>query len=94
MWSIILCPGKNIKMKGSDGIIHDITFRVVLATLAIGWAAFGLSLLFNLLYYALHPSQVRTKCSGMFDKHDLHLPLGELGTWNLERKAGGGDVWL
>ena len=30
----------------------------LLTTLGIGWAAFGLSLMFNLLYYALHPSQV------------------------------------
>ena len=37
---------------------HDITSYKLLVTLGIGWAAFGLSLIFNILYYALHPSQV------------------------------------
>ena len=65
--SLMLFPGKNIKMKGTDGMIHQITSKAVLYTLAIGWTAFVLSLVFNLLFYALHPSQVRHNCSGMFD---------------------------
>ena len=62
-----MVPGKDIEMKGADGIIHEITSKTVLSTLAIGWAAFGLSLFFNLLYYSLHPSQVTHKLSGMLD---------------------------
>ena len=49
-----------------------ITAHIVLTTLAIGWAAFGLSLVLKILYYALHPSQVTIKISGMFD-HMLTL---------------------
>ena len=55
MWTIILrvTSEENITMKD----IH-ITSYYVLKTLGIGWAAFGLSLIFNVLYYALHPSKV------------------------------------
>ena len=66
MVSIILVPEKNIKMKGTGGIIHDITSKNVQCTLIIGWSAFLLSLLFNLLYYSLHPSQVTIKSLGIF----------------------------
>ena len=50
--------GETITMIDTDGYSHDITSSTVFATLGIGWAAFGLSLIFNILYYALHPSQV------------------------------------
>ena len=40
---------------------YAISPSTVFATLGIGWAAFGLSLIFNILYYALHPSEV-THC--------------------------------
>ena len=49
---------KTIKLVDSSGMAQDIPSYKVLATLGIGWAAFGLSLIFNILYYALHPSQV------------------------------------
>ena len=45
-------------MIDTDGDSHTITFSTVSKTLGIGWAAFGLSLIFNILYYALHPSDV------------------------------------
>ena len=51
-------PGKNINMIDTDGYSHDLSSNTVFVTLGIGWAAFGLSLIFNILYYALHPSQV------------------------------------
>ena len=51
-------PGQTITMLDTDGYSHVITSYSVFKTLVIGWAAFGLSLLFNILYYALHPSQV------------------------------------
>ena len=50
--------GETIKMICTDGNSHPITSSTVFATLGIGWAAFSLSLIFNILYYALHPSQV------------------------------------
>ena len=49
----------------------------LLATLGIGWAAFGLSLIFNILYYALHPSEV-TLISDYFDLLSIISPPGEL----------------
>ena len=44
-----------------------VTADIVLTSLGIGWAAFGLSLVLNILFYALHPSQVTIDISGMFD---------------------------
>ena len=39
--------------------LDDISSNTVFATLGIGWAAFGLSVIFNILYNILqHPSQV------------------------------------
>ena len=49
---------ETITMIDTAGYSHDLTSSTIFATLGIGWAAFGLSLIFNILYYALHPSQV------------------------------------
>ena len=48
----------TLRMIDTDGYSHPISSSTVFATLGIGWAAFVLSLIFNILYYALHPSQV------------------------------------
>ena len=48
----------TIKLVDSSGKVQDIPHSKLFSTLGIGWAAFGLSLIFNILYYALHPSQV------------------------------------
>ena len=53
--------GETITMTDTDGNPHDLTSRTIFATLGIGWTAFGLSLIFNILYYALHPSDVTIK---------------------------------
>ena len=50
--------GETITMIDTDGYSHGLTSFTIFATLGIGWAAFGLSLIFNILYYALHPSEV------------------------------------
>ena len=50
--------GEKITMIDTDGYSHAISSSTVFTTLGIGWAAFGLSLIFNILYYALHPSEV------------------------------------
>ena len=42
----------------TEGYSHEITSSTVFSTLGFGWAAFSLSLIFNILYYALHPSEV------------------------------------
>ena len=49
---------ENIQIRDTKGISHSFTAFTVLITLAVGWAAFFLSIVFNILYYALHPSQV------------------------------------
>ena len=59
----------------TDGNSHPITSSTVFATLGIGWAAFVLSLVFNILYYALHPSQVtHSKYSGVPTFNKLFFP--------------------
>ena len=50
--------GGTITMIDTEGYSHDLSSSTVFATLGIGWVAFGLSLIFNILYYALHPSDV------------------------------------
>ena len=50
--------GETITMIDTEGYPHDLSSSTVYTTLGIGWAAFGLSVIFNILYYALHPSQV------------------------------------
>ena len=51
-------PGKNITIIDTTGLPHEISATTVYTTLAIGWIAFGLAIIFNILYYALHPSKV------------------------------------
>merc|ERR1719282_858081 len=50
--------GEDIIMENTVGRTYNFTRSHVLITLGVGWAAFGLALVFNLLYYVLHPSQV------------------------------------
>ena len=50
--------GENITLVNTVGGTYDFTPSHVFITLGVGWAAFGLALIFNLLYYVLHPSQV------------------------------------
>ena len=49
---------KDIVMVNTVGGTYNFTPSHVSITLGVGWGAFGLALIFNLLYYALHPSQV------------------------------------
>merc|ERR1719282_2311815 len=53
--------GEDIIMENTVGRTYNFTRSHVLITLGVGWAAFGLALIFNLLYYVLHPSQVNVK---------------------------------
>ena len=50
--------GEDIIMENTVGTTYNFTRSHVLITLGVGWAAFGLALIFNFLYYVLHPSQV------------------------------------
>ena len=50
--------GRDIKMVNTKGKTYDFTQSQVFITLGVGWAAFALALVFNILYYVLHPSQV------------------------------------
>ena len=49
---------EKVIMRDSSDIPHEIDSSTVKRIMGIGWAAFILSLFFNILYYALHPSQV------------------------------------
>ena len=50
--------GEDIIIRNTVGKTYIFTPSDVFITLGVGWAAFGLALVFNLLYYVLHPSQV------------------------------------
>merc|ERR1711988_1052769 len=53
--------GENITLVNTVGRTYTFTPSHVFITLGVGWAAFGLAQIFNLLYYVLHPSQVNVK---------------------------------
>merc|ERR1719300_23351 len=53
--------GENITLVNTVGGTYTFTPSHVFITLGVGWAAFVLALIFNLLYYILHPSQVNIK---------------------------------
>merc|ERR1719300_6944 len=53
--------GENITLVNTVGRTYTFTPSHVFITLGVGWAAFGLALIFNFLYYVLHPSQVNVK---------------------------------
>ena len=50
--------GEDIIIRNTVGKTYIFTPSHVFITLGVGWAAFGLALVFNLIYYVLHPSQV------------------------------------
>ena len=50
--------GEDITLVNTDGRTYNFTPSHVFITLGVGWAAFGLALILNLIYYVLHPSQV------------------------------------
>ena len=81
----------TIDMIDTNGYSHDLTSATVFAPLGIGWAAFGLSLIFNILYYALHPSQV-TMITSIYLQSSLISPPGRPAGHH--REAGSGCVWL
>ena len=83
--------GENTKLVDSSGMSHDISSYKLFVTLGIGWAAFGLSLIFNILYYALHPSQV-TLITLICVQSSLISPPGR--PVGHHQEAGGGCVWL
>ena len=49
---------EDIIMVNTVGGTYDFTPSHVFIILGVGWTAFGLAQIFNLLYYLLHPSQV------------------------------------
>ena len=50
--------GEDITLVNTAGRTYNFTPSHVFITLGVGWAAFVFALIFNLLYYVLHPSQV------------------------------------
>ena len=55
---VMMRDTESITLIDTTGREQKVTSSTVLTVLGVGWAAFGLSLVFNILYYALHPSQV------------------------------------
>ena len=47
--------GEDIIIRNTVGKTYIFTPSEVFITLGVGWAAFGLALIFNFLYYVLHP---------------------------------------
>ena len=88
---VMTTAGKTIIMIDTDGDSHEPSSTTVFATLGIGWAAFGLSLIFNILYCALHPSQV-TLITWICLQSSLISPPGRPAGHH--REAGSGCVWL
>ena len=78
-------------MIATDGYSHTITSYKLHVTLGIGWAAFSLSLVFNILYYALHPSQV-TLITLICLQSSLISPPGRPA--GHQGEAGGGCAWF
>ena len=81
----------TVRLVDSAGRLQHIHPLKVLAILGIGWAAFGLSLIFNILYYALHPSQV-TLITLICLQSSLISPPGRPAGHH--REAESGCVWL
>ena len=50
--------GENITLVNTVGRTYTFTPSHVFITLGVGWAAFVLAQILNVLYYVLHPSQV------------------------------------
>ena len=73
-------------MIDTDGNSHAITSSIVFTTLGIGWAAFGLSLLFNILYYALHPSQVSHSNVVLQQKLNMSIFFLQVDILNIRKK--------
>ena len=48
----------DIKLTDLQGIKHDLPWQNVVYILTSGWISFIISILFNLLYYKLHPMEV------------------------------------
>ena len=78
--------GGTITMIDTTGNSHAITSSIVFATLGIGWAAFGLSLLFNILYYALHPSQVSRSSVVLQQKQNISIFSLQVDILNIRKK--------
>ena len=56
--SVIDIPRLNLTMVDTFGTIHDVSSSNIFTILKLGWAAFVLSIVFNILYYVFHPSKV------------------------------------
>ena len=50
--------GENITLLNTVGGTYNFKPSNVFITLGVGWAAFLLAQIFNLVYYVLHPSEV------------------------------------
>ena len=88
---VMTTAGEITNIIDTKGYPHPVTSSTVFTTLGIGWAAFGLSLIFNILYYALHPSQV-TLITLICLHSSLISPPGRPA--GHQQQAGGGCVWL
>ena len=88
---VLLTNEKKTRLVDSSGMSQFIPSEKVFVMLGIGWAAFGLSLIFNILYYALHPSQV-TLITLICLQSSLISPPGRPA--GHQGEAGDGCVWV
>lgn len=70
----------NMKLIDVNGYPHDLTSFQVRMMIAFGWIAFILSWMFNILFYAVHPSvvdfnpeRIRDKCYIYILGRKIHL---------------------
>jgi len=55
---VMMRDSESITLIAITSRLPKVTSFTVLTVLGVGWAAFVLSLVFNILYYALRPSEV------------------------------------
>ena len=78
--------GKSISMYDTKGRRHDLKSSTVLMILGVGWVAFALCLLFNILYYALHPSQVSRSSVVLQQKQNISIFSLQVDILNIRKK--------
>ena len=88
---VLLMNEKRTRLVDSSGMSQFIPSEKVFVMLGIGWAAFGLSLIFNILYYALHPSQVTLITLICLQSSLISLPGRPAGH---QQEAGCGCGWI
>ena len=62
-----------MKLIDVNGYSHELTPRQVRMMITIGWVSFFLSWLMNILFYAVHPSEVDMNLNRLKRKCSIHI---------------------